>query len=157
MTFEEIEQIAVCGGKSSECRSLPELECFRCLTSLYGDYRKGRIGKEDAGREKAVIHRQFDAAVEEYTRRAEIYRQVQENIHAAGERWNSLPKRMGHIDRDGLVTELLDIISAMVGENVTAMAVRKAGLDGDTGIAIPGGNLQNQPVTNIRGNKTKDD
>ena len=126
MSFEEIERLAIRGGLSADCRSLPELECYRCLESLYRDYRMRRIGKEDAGREKAVIHRQFDAAAEEYAQRAELCRQIQQNIRAAGERWNDLPKRSKTMGKDELIAELLAIVSAMVGEDVTAEAVRKA-------------------------------
>ena len=143
MTFEEIERHAI-RREFPAGNALPELECYSCLAALYDGYRRGRIDREAAGKQKAAIHRQYDRAVEEYDRRAEAYRRMQQNIRAASERWDALPKRAAMMDKDELISELLDIVSTMVGENVTAAAVRKGIENGHTGASVSGGDLPNQ-------------
>lgn len=124
MTFEEIELMAVHREKPTEHMRLPDLECFRCLYSLYEDYRKGRIDKERAGMEKRLIHRSFDEAQKEYMLLAEQWRGNQNRIRAAGENWLTLARRVKEgMDTEKLCKTLLDILSKLVGEDVTARTI----------------------------------
>lgn len=125
MTFEEIELMAVHREKPTEHMRLPDLECFRCLYSLYEDYRKGRIDKERAGMEKKLIHSRYDEAKQEYEHRAEQWKADQERIRLAEDTRTTLAKKV----KEGMkITELcstlLDILSKFTGEDITSKTIR---------------------------------
>lgn len=127
MTFEEIEEAAWAGKRLGDAGPLERL-CFQCMSELYRSFRSGETSHEKAKEAKNAIRRDFETVAQDHGRCVAAYAQYQQNIRAAGERWNDLPKRSKTMGKNELIAELLAIVSAMVGEDVTAEAVRKAAL-----------------------------
>lgn len=135
MKFLEIDQIARNTLQMPNGLSLPEQSCFCALRNLYHSYKRKMIDTAQAGKEKRAIHAEFDWASTEYSRRSAAYAQYQEDIRNAGQSWETLAKDAAGMTDAQLVDRLMEIISHMVGETVTADAVRRtrnaAGKAGD--------------------------
>ena len=127
MEFDEIERMVVHQEPMTEEMSLPDMECYRCMMGLYTAYRQRRIGAEQAGREKKLIHAAFGRALDEYQQRAKAWRDYQDNIRLAGEKRTRLAREAQNgASVEWLLDTALDTISLMCGEPVTADSVRKS-------------------------------
>lgn len=131
MTFEEVEEAAKCrarfGAAKVQGRTFPEERlCIFALSELYRRFYAHELSRDAAKPVKAEIQADFEAA----SRDRELHRaglaQYQENIRNAATLWTEIvPFSRTCTDKE-LEDRLLNIISAMVGETVTAEAVRKA-------------------------------
>lgn len=126
MTFDEICKRAAAGESMADGSELIDCGCYERIQNLLNDFAGHRISQEEATKKKNDIRRNFELEQsEKYARRA-AYAQYQESIRRASESWTTLPKAV----RDGLsgndlILRLLDIISAMTGDSVTAGIVAK--------------------------------
>lgn len=125
MNFDEITLLAIRREEPNSGMKLHELECYRCLVSLYDGHRRGYIDKERAVREKRLIRARFREAEEEYIRHIEIWNKDQERIRNASIWRTELPLFAKTATDEELVNRLLDILSAMTGEEITANTIRK--------------------------------
>lgn len=125
MTFQEIELIASKKEPISKTQPYPDQACYISLRSLYSEYRKRMISKQDASKEKQNIKAWFMAAQLEYIRYTAAYAQYQENIRRAGELLAELTKASANNPPLKDLFDLsLDLISSMIGETVTASTIR---------------------------------
>ena len=103
-----------------------EKMAWMLLRDLYRRFRKHEISHDAAKSIKAEIQGLFSRAETERLQLKGILYQGQESIRLAGERWETIVhSSLSMTDRE-LAETLLDIVSAMVGESVTAQAVRKS-------------------------------
>ena len=126
MTFQEIERLAANGAPIETQASLIDAGCYFWLRDVLNQFNGHFISLEAASRLKLTIRAKYNREIQERNQSVAAYAQYQQNIRAAGEWWNDLPKRSKTMGKDELIAELLAIVSAMVGEDVTAEAVRKA-------------------------------
>ncbi len=96
------------------------------LRDLYRRFRKHEISHDAAKSIKAEIQGLFGRAETERLQLKGILYQGQESIRLAGARWETIGRdSLSMTDRE-LAETLLDIISVMVGESITAQTVRKS-------------------------------
>lgn len=85
ITFEEIEKLAYLNQPLPKFSSLPEQLAYLCMRSLYGDYRKRFIGKEQAKTECDRIRLVYENARAEENRVLDIFKRTNEiNVKLAG-------------------------------------------------------------------------
>lgn len=126
MNFDFLNDLARGNEEMPTGLTLPEQECFLALRHLYGSYRQRLFSQEQGNREKKAIRIAFQAAGKEYAKRDDNWKRDQERIKAASEQWSSIAVFARTATDAELIDRLLAIITAMVGEAVTAQAVRKA-------------------------------
>lgn len=142
MTFDDLERQAMQTEKGKTSDGLAEITpldrlCLFGLTELYCKYQRGEIGKKNAQLAKLEIKADFELLKRERRLWAGALAQYQENIRLASEQWSSIAVFARTATDAELIDRLLAIITAMVGEAVTAQAVRKARLR--TEIEVEGG------------------
>lgn len=85
IAFEEIEKLAYLNQLLPKFASLPEQFAYLCMRSLYGDYRKRSIGKDQAQMERDRIRLAYENARTEESQVLELYRSSNEiNVKLAG-------------------------------------------------------------------------
>lgn len=126
MKFREIEHDASVGGEFPHRGSLSQQACFLALRCLYGDWRAGRITKEQAQQERRTLESTYLRAVEDEKRQAACLAQYQENLRKVGEGLSQLVRSAQEGESTESLLELsLDCLSRMTGEQVTKEAVLK--------------------------------
>lgn len=126
MKFREIERDASAGGKYPHRGSLSQQACFLALRCLYGDWRAGRITKEQAQQERRTLESTYLRAVEDEKRQAACLAQYQENLRKVGEGLSQLVKSAQDGESSEALLKLsLDCLSQMTGEQVTKEVVLK--------------------------------
>lgn len=78
IAFEEIEKLAYRNQPLLKFASLPEQFAYLCMRSLYGDYRKRYIGKDQAKTERDRIRLAYEDARVEESRVLDIYKRTNE-------------------------------------------------------------------------------
>ncbi len=85
IAFEEIEKLAYLNQPLPRFASLPEQFAYQCMRSLYGDYRKRFIGKDQAKTERDRIRLAYENAQTEEIRVLDTYKRTNEiNVKLAG-------------------------------------------------------------------------
>lgn len=78
IAFEEIEKLAYLNQPLPKFASLPEQFAYLCMRSLYGDYQKRSIGKDQAKTERDRIRLVYENARAEEARVLDTYRRSNE-------------------------------------------------------------------------------
>ena len=81
VSFEELERLAAAGGRMPEGLTTNAQAAYLALRSLYGEFRRGTVDKEQASREKRLIRREFARRkdADEYIKG--VIHTWQDNIH----------------------------------------------------------------------------
>lgn len=102
-----------------------EVLSWMLMRDLYRRFRRQELSHEAAKEIKAELRRLFDRAERERRQARAVWAQHQESLRLAGERWETIARDSASMADGELVDALLDIVSVLVGERVTAEAVRR--------------------------------
>lgn len=111
MRTREIEISAAKNILPPKYMTMPEMCFYITLRALYGDYKKGRISKNDAKAEKQQIIgkcSEFEAAYEQWR---SVYKAYQDNIRKAGTLMNDIEKSNTAEDIALLACEVIGIMT----------------------------------------------
>lgn len=130
MTFDMIEELArqkakQPGTKTTERMSAADRFAFFCMTELYRKFYIRSISREAAQRMKARLKADYEELRQDRAQYAAAYSQYQENIRNASALWTGIVLFARTATDTELIDRLLQIITAMVGEDVTSNQVRK--------------------------------
>ena len=127
LDFHEIELTAYANSPLPQYTYQYEQACYLCLRSLYHDFRRGYIQREDAQKEKRSIKKIYESSKQDHDRMTAAYQQYQENIRNAGLLLDTICKKAKDPNRD--MTELFllayQCIAHMTGEMVTYSLIKK--------------------------------
>lgn len=119
MKFEEIERSVISKDPLPASGSFEETVCFTALRSLYNDFHKQYITKDQAIKERVQLKKQYQHMVWLHSRYSACMAQFQEFIHDA-ERYrpdilNALKER---VDDCTIMKMMIDCIGSMCHDPV---------------------------------------